>query len=208
MKRISLLIILLSFFISSCAPTTVTPQIVTVYATPAAQPWLTELYGCANAASVILTITPESPQIYLRVGAPQGLSTPSFQIDSEDILIVVNRTSPIQNLTLEQARALFAGQGDAALQRWVYDHDQDVQEIFEQTVMGGRSIVSSAKVAAAPQQMSDRLMADPVAVGILPRHWKMGDARDVYTIPSVPVLAITPTEPQGSVRDLIACMQK
>jgi hypothetical protein len=55
--------------------------------------------------------------------------------------------------------------------------------------------------------MSDLLNADPTVVGVLPRHWKMGDTREIFVISSVPVLAITPTEPQGATRNLLACLQ-
>ena len=46
------------------------------------------------------------------------------------------------------------------------------------------------------------------AVGILPRHWKTGDSRFVYTIPDVPVLALVDEEPQGAIQAIIACIQK
>jgi len=209
MRRITLFF-LLSSFLFACVPAQPTDasQTVTIYATPAAQPWLDKLYACADSASVILNVEPGAPDILLRVGPPEGLSTPSFQIDTEDILIVVNRTSPLQNLTIEQARVLFAGQGDPSFRVWVYPAGEDVQAVFDQAVMDGRRVVSSARVAVTPQQMSDTLNADVTAVGILPRHWKMGTVRDVFTLPAVPVLAITPSEPQGLVRDLIACLQK
>jgi len=208
MRRLSFFF-LLAFLLSTCAPAEpVSDQsVVTVYATPSAGPWLSELYDCANAASVVLNLTPDAPQILLRVGEPAGLSTPSFQIDTEDILVVVHRLSPLQTLTLQQARDLFAGRGDPSIQVWIYDGATDVESVFEKTIMGGQSVVSSARLASDPQQMSDLLNADPTVVGVLPRHWKMGDTREIFVISSVPVLAITPTEPQGATRNLLACLQ-
>ena len=40
-------IYVMAFFLAACAPSAsvATPQMVTVYATDAAQPWLTELYN-------------------------------------------------------------------------------------------------------------------------------------------------------------------
>jgi len=55
--------------------------------------------------------------------------------------------------------------------------------------------------------MSDRLNNEFNAVGILQRHWKAGDVREVYSVAKVPVLAITQTEPQGAVNQLIGCLQ-
>ena len=83
-----------------------------------------------------------------------------------------------------------------------------MQRVFEQAVMQGRSVTSSARLATGPQQMSDMLNNTPNTVGILPRHWKVGDSRFIYTIPDVPVLAIVPDEPQGADQEIIACLQK
>ena len=85
-------------------------EIVSVYATSAAQPWLTELYTCADNSSVILNLAADDPDIFLRVGEPEIIISPVYQIDEEEILIVTHRESPIQNLTLAQAQELF-GQG-------------------------------------------------------------------------------------------------
>jgi hypothetical protein len=134
--------------------------------------------------------------------------TPAYQIDTEEILIVTHRQSPVQNLTIEEARTLFAGQDDPSVKVWVYSSDEDVQKVFEQAVMAGRSVTSSANLAVSPVQMSDVLNAESNAVGILPRHWKMGTVRDVYSVGTVPVLAILKEEPQGSIKNLVSCLQK
>jgi hypothetical protein len=94
------------------------------------------------------------------------------------------------------------------VQVWVYASDADVQQVFDHFVMAGRSVVSSAKIAVNPQQMSDTLVNEPNTVGVLPKHWKAGDSRFVYTIPNVPVLAMTKSEPQGVIKELISCLQK
>ena len=208
MKKLFLLF-LLSSLISSCVPATQIPQkeMITVYATSAAQPWLNELYICAESASVILNVTADAPDIYLRVGEPKNIISPVYQIDEEEILIVANRESIIQNLTLVEAQDLFA-QANASTQVWVYASDADVQIVFDQFVMKGRSVTSFAHLAASPQQMSDLLNAEKASVGILPRHWMAGSTREVYSAGSVPVLAITQAEPKGAVLDLISCLQR
>jgi hypothetical protein len=90
----------------------------------------------------------------------------------------------------------------------VYASGEDVQEIFEREIMKGARIHSFARLAANPQQMSDTLNAEETAVGILPRRWKAGTVREVFTLAAVPVLAIAPAEPQGAVKEIIACLQK
>jgi hypothetical protein len=212
MKKLFGIFLLASFIISSCAPATqsaVELQIVNVYATSAAQPWLTELYACADSLSVTLNITADDPDISLRVGEPENIIFPIYQIDKEEILIVTNRESPVQNLSLAEAQDLFAlGNPTGSAQVWVYPSDADVQIAFDQLVLKGRSVTSFAKFATSPQQMSDLLNSEKDSVGILPRHWKAGTVREVFSAGFVPVLAVTKDEPQGAVKELIACLQK
>lgn len=196
------------FVLSACTPQAqVTPiQVVTVYATSAAEPWLSGLFTCADSLSVVLNVTAGSPDISLRVGEPETIISPIYQIDEEEILIVTNHESSVQNLNLAEAQELFA-QGNPSAQVWVFTSEADVQVVFDQLVMKGRSITSSAKLATSPQQMSDLLNAEKDSVGVLPRHWKAGSVREVFSAGTVPVLAITKSEPQGVVGELIACLQ-
>ena len=204
--------LLSSFLLFSCSTSTppITPQLVTVYATSAAQPWLSDLYTCAAQRNdVALSRSDDAPsaEIVLRVGEPGMLTSPAYQIDTEEILIVTHRASPIQNLTLEGVRELFAGLRDPSVQAWVYASEEDVQEVFDQAVMEGRAVTPSARLAVNPQQMSDTLVNESDAVGILPRRWKAGDVREVFSVAIVPVLAVTQSEPQGVIKELIGCMQ-
>ena len=209
MKQVSILFLLSSLIIYSCASGNQTPpaEIVNVYSTSAAQPWLTKLYTCADNLSVVLNISADESDIVLRVGEPEHIISPVFKIDEEEILIVTNRESPIQNLTLVEAQDLFV-QGNGSAQVWVYSSDADVQIVFDQLVMKGRNVTSFARLAASPQQMSDTLNAEKEAIGILPKHWKVGSVREVFSAGTVPVLAVTKEEPQGAVQNLISCLQK
>jgi hypothetical protein len=205
------LIVLLSSLLFSCSPITpsATPQLITVYSTSAAQSWLPDFYSCAGTSIVVSRVDdPMTADIVLRVGEPSFLDTPAFQIDTEEILVVTHRQSPVQHMTLEEARALFAGQGDPSVRVWVYAEEEDVQSVFDQTVMDGTRVSSSAQLAVNPQHMSDVLVNEANTVGILPRHWKAGDVREVFSVGIVPVLAITPSEPQGVIQKLLACLQK
>ncbi len=208
MNKISLFFLLI---LSACSTnaTPSTPQLVSVYSTSAAQPWLAPLYDCAGASVALARVEDASAaDITLRLGEPEFLDSTAYQIDTEEILIVTHRQSPVQNLTLEEARALFAGRGDPSVQVWVYAAGEDVQEVFDQVVMAGGSVAPSARLAVNPQQMSDMLVNESNAVGILPRHWKAGDVREVFTVATVPVLTLTSSEPQGVIRELIACLQR
>lgn len=199
-----------SFLIASCTPGTppASLPVVSAYSTYAAESWLTELYACADSRAVLVRVDdPHAADISLQMGEPAFLAGFAYQIDEEEILIVTNRVSPIQNMTKEQAQALFMGLGDPSVQVWVYASDADVQRAFDQFVMEGRSVASSALIAVNPQQMSDVLINESNAVGILPRRWVAGDVREVYPVAKVPVLALTKSEPQGVIKELIGCLQ-
>ena len=210
MKRFILLFVFV-IALSACGTATPTaePQVLTVYATPAAQPWLTKLYACAAGSSVILKVSTESPEIYLRVGEPDAFVSSAYKIGEEEILVVAPRNSSIQKLTLAETQELFMKGSSPAgsVQVLVYPSDADLQRLFDQLVMRGRSVSSSAKVTFSPQNMSDQLKSESAAVGILPRHSLTGDLREVFSVGQAPVLAITKSEPQGAVIGLISCLQ-
>lgn len=212
MKKISVFLFFL-LTISACstgAPPPSTPQVVSVYSSLSAEPWLSGLYDCAATQSnVVLSRVDDSStaEIVLQIGEPEVTSF-AYQIDTEEILIVTHRQSLVQNMTLDEARTLFQGLGDPSVQVWVYASEADMQRVFDQLVMKGRSVTSSARVAVSPQQMSDTLVNQPNTVGILPKHWKAGDSRVVYSAGTVPVLALTQSEPAGVVKSLLACLQK
>lgn len=200
------------FFIAACAPVSPSlpvPEIIGVYTTPSTQPWLAEVFACAPPGTAVRVVSsPAQADISLRLGEPEILASPAFQVDTEEILVVTHRQSPAQNMSLEDVRALFAGQGDPSIQVWVYAAGEDVQEVFEQVVMQGRSVTSLARLATGPQDMSDALNNQPGALGILTRRWKAGDSRFVYTIPDVPVLALAQEEPVNDIKALVACLQE
>jgi hypothetical protein len=208
-----ILFLISSFIIASCSSGTpqTTPQVVPVYSSFAAEPWLTELYECAvqETDTVLSRVDdPSAADIVLQIGEPAFLSSFAYQIDEEEILIVTHRQSPVQNLTREEAQALFMGLGDPSVQVWVYASEADVQRVFDQFVMEGRIVTPFARVAVTPQLMSDTLVNERNTVGILPRHWKVGDAREVFSAATIPVLALARSEPQGVINRLIGCLQK
>lgn len=218
MSRSLILFLLFTFLLASCATPTpaVTPQAVTVYATSAVYPRLNDLYNCASSSVVIELADAQSADISLRLGEPADLSAPAYQIDSEDVLVVVHPQTGVGHLTLEQVRAIFLGQvtsweevggDDLPVQVWTFAPEEDVARIFDQAVMNGQPVTSLARLAVSAQAMSDSVGTEPGSVGVLPRRWKAGNTRDVFLVASVPVLAITKSEPHGAVKELLACLQ-
>lgn len=214
-----LFFILSMIFLAACG--TATPQAVTqvvnVYATSAASPWLKNIYDCATPPVVVRLSDPASTDITIRLGQPANLNTPAFQIGNDEILVMINPQTGVSSLSANQVRDLFAGQitswkdvggKDIPVQVWVFDLGEDIQQIFNQVEMGGTPITSQARLAVSAQNMSDSITGNPGSIGILTRRLKADNTQDVLDVTSAPVLAITKSEPQGAIKELIACLQK
>ncbi len=207
-------LLFLALLLTACArpqetSSAIPPPVVSVHTSPAAEPWLEEVYACGAELSVVirLSASESAADIRLRLGEPKTLSTPAYQVGSEDLLVVTNSKSPPQDMTRDEARRLFV-QGGENVELWVYASSADVQEVFEREVMPGERIHPLARLALHPQQILDTLNNGENAIGILPRRWMNETMREVFRLAGVPVLAITPGEPQEAVKGLIACLQK
>jgi PBP superfamily domain len=229
MKRIFAILILACSLLSSCfsatpnATPTFAQETIAVQYTAAAVPWLAGLYSCAGVNVVIAEqraadlLDPQAIDLAIRIGQPASLTSPAYQIGSEDILVIVNPQNPIRALDAEQVRGLFDGQvlnwqefngSDAPVQVWVFSSGEDVQQIFEQTILDGSQVTSTARLAVGPDEMAQAIAGDVNAIGILTRHWKSGDVLAVTTVATEPVLAITRDKPVGAVQELLACLQE
>lgn len=190
----------------------------------AAQPWLASLSDCAGnnimtAELVAANIQdPQSTDLALRLGYPDGLASPAYQIGTDDILVIVNRQNPVTKLTSDQVRGLFTGRiqnwqpinnSNAQVQVWVFPNGEDVQQIFTRTVLGGSSNASTARQANNPDEMAQAVQNDANAIGLTTRHWITKDVSGVFTSASnLPVLVIPRAEPPEFLAQIIACLQK
>jgi hypothetical protein len=227
MKTLPVIIILTCFLSCSCNPSTPTEPLesVNLEFTAAASPWLASVYDCSGSNLISAEqraadwLDSASFDLAIRLGQPKQLSSPAYQIGSEEILVIINHQNQINTLIPEQVRGIFTGMMfnwqeinnsnlSAPIQVWIFGSGQDVQQIFDQTVLGGSLVTSKAQLATSPDEMSQAIANDVNAIGIQTRRWKAANTTEVFTINSVPVLAITPSEPQGIVQSLVACLQK
>jgi hypothetical protein len=206
------------FFLTACLPSASgnTPQVIDVYATSAAYPWLSDVYDCSPGSVAIRLADPGSAEVTLRLGEPSPLLRAAYQVGKDDLLVVIYPQNGVGSLTVEQVRLLFAGQitnwkdvggADLPVQVWVYSPAVDVQFIFDESFMGGRPVTSLARLAVSAQYMSDSIGAVPGSIGILPRRWKTGNTREALVVTYLPVLAVVRDKPEGILRDLISCLQ-
>ena len=218
-------IVLAALMLSACAPatpaTSLTAQVVPVYGTAAAQPWLIKLYDCGATQSAVLSEVndPQSAAVVLQLGQPRDPLIPAFQVGQETLEVWTNAQTPTPGLNAAQARQLFSGQivnwksvdgEDAPVNVWVYAADDDLQQVFETALMDSRPVTSLARLASSPREMAQAIANDHNAIGIMSGSLALAIAggHSVFSSEPIPVLAITPSEPQGTVRDLLGCMQK
>jgi ABC-type phosphate transport system substrate-binding protein len=205
-------------FLTACLaqPPQRVPGIVSVFATSAAYPWLSDAFACAPETTALAVADPNSADVSLRLGEPESITTPAFQIGREDILVVIHPQIGFSALTLGQVRRIFAGEvanwnevggTDLAVQVWAFSPAEDVQVIVDRVVLQGRPVASGARLAVSAQAMSDSVGLYPGSIGVLPRRWKAGNTREALTLASVPVLAIARSEPQGDLREILSCLQ-
>jgi hypothetical protein len=211
-------------FLSACGPASPTPvpASLTVEYSFATASWLADLYTCAGTTDLVAeqraadAFDPQA-DLTLRLGVPAGLNTPAYQVGNEDLLVVVNKVTPVVSLTVEQAAGLFSGRitdwsgidpgKTGKVQPWVFASGEDVEQLFEQAVLGGSPVSSQARLASTPDEMSRAVAADPNAIGLLPRHWKAGNVTAVLTAAAFPILALTPAQPAAGVAALVTCLQ-
>jgi phosphate transport system substrate-binding protein len=219
MKR--LLFLLTIIFLAGCSPAaTPTPKpVFRIYASSAVQPWLAELYQCADRNDVLLSVSndPASADVSLRLGETENLTSPAFKIDDEEILVVTHLQAGISTLPVDQVRAIFSGQvanwselggSDVPVEVWVYSEDEDIQQLFNKTVMDGLPANSMARLAVSAQHMSDSVGMNPGSIGFLPRRWKAGNTHETLIATTSPVLAITRPGVDEAIKSVLACLQK
>jgi len=224
MKRSFIFLLLALFLLVTCSPTTSTavPESITIQYSAAAQPWLSAVYDCAGKTPIFTEqraaqYFDPSADIAIRLGKPEQLRTPAFEIGIEEIVVIVHAQNPVTEIGVTEVRELFTGRirnwsqlggPDASVRVWIYASGEDIQQIFEAVVIQGGTVTSLAQLATSPDEMDQAIADDVNAIGILPRSWKVENVQEVYVAATVPVLAIIPSEEHGVTAELLACLQK
>ncbi len=226
MKRTLVSFFLASILLTSCGPTALKtkPEQLTVQYSAASIPWVANLCSCAKTNVIsaeqreadFLDIS--SASMIIRIGKPDNLAGFAYQVATDKLLVIANLKNPTSSLSADQVYGLFTGQiqnwksingVDAPVQAWVYPEGEDIQGIIKKTVLHGSPVGSTAHLANNPDEMLESVQKDGNAIGIISQRWKTGNVASVYTdIGNLPVLAITPTKPQGTMSQILGCMQK
>jgi hypothetical protein len=213
--------------ISACSPFVTStppppPQPIQIAYTPTLRPFVERLHQCALEYPEIGIITLETSITELDVSGadltlwfgepPQDVLDYAFSIGMDEIVIIAGTKVGLGNVTTEQLRDLYTST-NSTYQVWTYGENNDLRNIFENSILGGTSTSSDAMLAPNPAAMIEAITMEPTAIGYLPRSWLSGDhqtlsiERDLQTALTHPVLALTHTEPEGNLHTYLACLQ-
>lgn len=142
----------------------------------------------------------------------------AYPFGMESLSVVTNPKNPLERLIIEDIRRLFAGEienwkelegEDRPVSVWVYPEKDEIQRQFSQFLGGDRPITPLAFLASSPNIVKEAIASDPGAIGFLPKAWMNADLTNIQldTELSLPLLALSRTDPDISVLEFIACLQ-
>ena len=226
MKKTYLLLLLILLILTACSPTetippaTATPIYLISYS-PSLETHRSEFQNCANEVSNAFfqlranqAFTDETVDLFIRLGDSQSLPDFTAQIGKEEIVVILhpsNQTTPtqseLQNIFSGRTTnwAKIDGQGD--IQVWVLPMENETSQIFQEYFLGGMLFSSNAQVAPGPAQILEAVSGDPAAIGYLPQSWVNSSIEAMDINIEVPVLVFADTEPEGALREFVACLQ-
>ena len=206
-----------------------TPQTVNVVLSPSLG-WLGNTFSqCTRLQSDFAVIIDEKSVDQMlpltvpsfRWGDPGSLPGFIYPLGYDSLSVIVNPANTFTSIDQANIQSLFSGAtsywpdpNQTEVTVWEYLPGEDIQQLFEDSVLNGGQITSMAFIAADPQQMRSAVAANPGAIGFIPSRWLDSTVRalSITNIDpaalSFPVLALTPTEPSGALRTWLACLQK
>jgi hypothetical protein len=226
MKRTSFLGLFTIILLVSCASSgpAITPLPLSIQYTFSTTPWLEKFFKCSGDRVINAELLPadlldlDSSDLVMRISMPTEPITPAYQIGTDDLLVIINPQNPVSKLTVDQVFTLFTGRiqtwksinnTNNPVHVWVFAAGEDVQQVFEQAVLGDSPVTSLARLANSPEEMLQAVSNDAGAVGLITRSWETKTTSDAFTVArSLPILAIPQSEPTGALAQILACLQK
>ena len=161
-----------------------------------------------------------------------GLSESAYTatlLGYETLVVIVNANNPLASLTRQELQAIYTGEtntwqvGDqeTEIQAWTYATQEGARHTFENAVLGTTTLTNRVLLAASPQAMLEAIASEANAIGYLPGSWLLPGApaptEGVHAIRldetianqlRLPVLALTPSTPQGMLQAVLLCLQE
>jgi hypothetical protein len=193
-----------------------TLHLIHVQYTPVLALRMAAVHTCADELPSVGIVVSERPayaldvsaaDISLRIGMPDPFDGKAYPIGDEELAALVSPDSPMAGDTSAQIVAAYAGQlpdSQNPISIWSLPAGDDLRLALEQQGIQG----TSASVAPGPVELRASVAANVHALGVLTQAWSDASVHSIPLGVSVPALALTPAEPAGPVRQIIACLQK
>jgi len=140
----------------------------------------------------------------------------SAQIGSESFFLITHLSRSLSTIEITDVEMIFSGKmtnwidldsGHGLIDLWIPSQSDESRRFLEQHFLNGQSISSNAKFTISPEHMREKISADENALGILPGAWINSTVNKFLLGEAIPILASTFNEPQGALREIVACLQ-
>jgi hypothetical protein len=149
-----------------------------------------------------------------------------FQVGWDQVVVLVNQENSLTQLSIDELKSIFSGQALLSenasrqfTQVWVLPEGEPTRRIFDQAVMQEQSLTTEALLAPDPVAMLQAIAQNNKTIGYLPASFltmntssTAGKVKIIQLDSALnaglrqPVVAITQSEPQGFLRDLLVCL--
>ena len=207
-------------------------QVLEVQLNPELNWMLSDLNACASSSQGLnlqVDPLPDSQTglssadlaIFWSSQPPQG--NVAYELGSESLQVVVNPANPLESISAESLVTILAGQAvkwsavesDASLgsiQPWIYPDGLAARSLIDENILKNTRLDPEILLAPGPQEMLEAMAANPGGIGFLPSGWvddtvKAVAVSDLPQGMSLPILAVTASQPSGSLRDMLLCLQ-
>lgn len=218
------------------APTALpAPQAWQITVDPALKWMDTAISRCSKAQpGIAALITPledsaslqGTPDFQLFWGDPANLTGSPFVLGWDEWIIIVHPDNPILGIPAEAVQPIFNGsistwneipdceacqENASKIQTWRYDGQKDS---FLEAFQVNYKASLPAMLGPTPSAMREAIASDPAAIGYIPARWldasvKKVEIRGLSTQNlRLPIVAVTPEDPEGSKREWLACLQQ
>lgn len=225
-----LIVLVLSFFLPplvqpASAVSTSQPQVVQVQSFASLR-WIEpKLNKCSQTSNLSLTLREVSNSADLDKNAPYliwGSQVPqnsvAVQVGTDSFTLIVNSANPASSLTLAEGQFLFSGSRQtwadgSSVHLFIFAPNDPLGSFFSSNLLNSSPASSFSKVVYDPASMLSAVSNDPSALGFLTTNSSDSSVKtiaisDVSTEQlTQPVLFVTPTEPVGSLKSFLVCLQ-
>jgi len=212
-------------------------EIIQIQVSPASAHWMGAVAQCSDQIpnlGIYRKILPideldlSSSDLILRLGARQELDPFVTLLGTEEIVLVAGQDVPVDALSLETVHAIFTSmitqwdqvpEAQAVMDKsqpirtLSYPSGHELRRLFETSILNSASIVSNPIAFSTITTLENLLIEHPFAIGYALKGQVPEGVHILNITSDTPqpvlqyVLAITPQEPTGLLRELLLCLQ-